>query len=227
MTSFIVCGLYRLSEAPHLSFSSLSFERDDTPVFSGVSGELWPGDMLQVEGPNGCGKTTLLRILATSLTPTEGGIVWQQQPLRKVRQDYLNDLLFIGHQPAVKQGLSALENLRFWRVITPCKDTMSDSEALAKMGLYGYEDIPCFSLSAGQLRRVALTRLLISCATIWLLDEPFTAIDKQGVADISALLNEHVEQGGIVVVSTHQDLGLNKVKHLDLSVAAETLAVVQ
>ncbi len=206
-----------LTDSPLISFSALSFERDDLPLFADVQGEVFPGDILQIEGPNGCGKTTLLRILAGSLTQTSGDIFWREQRLPRARQDYLQDLLFIGHHPAVKQELSPLENLRFWRQLMACRDDVSDQQALTEMRLKGYEDVPCYSLSAGQLRRVALCRLLISRASIWLLDEPFTAIDKQGVAELSIMLANHTAKGGVVLLSTHQPLELPNLRRLSLA----------
>ena len=206
-----------MSDSSYLSFSSLSFERDDIPLFSDVSASLFPGQALQVVGPNGSGKTTLLRVLATSLSATSGEISWQGQPIARTRALYLSDLLFIGHNPGVKHSLTPLENLNYWRGMTCCSDDISNSQALATIGLGGYEDVPCYSLSAGQLRRVALTRLLISQATIWLLDEPFTAIDKQGVGELSHLFAHHLATGGIVILSTHQDLGLEGMVQLHLS----------
>lgn len=206
-----------MSDSPLFAFSSLSFERDDIPLFADVTDQLNAGDILQVEGPNGSGKTTLLRILAGSLTQTSGEIFWRQQLVSRVRQDYLRDILFVGHQPAVKLELSPLENLRFWRKVMDCDSETKDLEALSAMRLAGYEDVPSYSLSAGQLRRVALARLLISRAAIWLLDEPFTAIDKQGVAELSALLSNHAAKGGMVLLSTHQPLELPNLRRLNLA----------
>ncbi len=206
-----------MSDSPLFAFSSLSFERDDIPLFADVTDQLNAGDILQVEGPNGSGKTTLLRILAGSLTQTSGEIFWRQQLVSRVRQDYLRDILFVGHQPAVKLELSPLENLRFWRKVMDCHSETKDLEALSAMRLAGYEDVPSYSLSAGQLRRVALARLLISRAAIWLLDEPFTAIDKQGVAELSALLSNHAAKGGMVLLSTHQPLELPNLRRLNLA----------
>ena len=194
------------------------------PLFSQVNGALHSGDILQIEGPNGCGKTTLLRMLAGSLSPTEGEICWQQQPTARCRQQFLRDVLFIGHQPAIKLELSPLENLRYWRSMTGCQPRLADNRALAQMKLVGYEDAPCYSLSAGQLRRAALARLLVSDARIWLLDEPFTAIDKQGVDELSGLIADHASQGGVVVLSTHQPLALSGLKRLALTAPEELLS---
>jgi len=204
-----------------LELSALAFEWDDRLLFSDVSVSLKSGDILQVEGPNGCGKTTLLRIITTALSASSGQLLWQGKDISRVRQDYLQNLLFLGHLPGLKQSLSPEENLIWWRRLNSNSDSLSNSEVLAQMGLQGYEDVPCFNLSAGQQRRAALARLLIAEAPLWVLDEPFTAIDKQGVRELELLLAAHVEQGGMIILSTHQDLGIKEIKRLSLSSLAE------
>lgn len=200
-----------------LVLKALAFERDDSLLFSDVSVSLESGDILQVEGPNGCGKTTLLRIITTALSPTSGQLLWQGQEVSKIRQDYLQNLLFLGHLPGLKQSLSPEENLVWWRRLNNNNGLFSNTEVLASIGLKGYEDVPCFNLSAGQQRRAALARLLITQAPVWVLDEPFTAIDKQGVGELKALLTEHAARGGIIILSTHQDLGIESIKRLSLT----------
>lgn len=206
-----------MSQAPLLSVENLAFERDDSCLFSGVNFSVDPGDVLQIEGANGSGKTTLLRLLTGSLQSSAGNITYLGQALSACRYDYLSDILYIGHQPAVKLNLSAEENLR-WMVATSAQSNdISVTDALTRVGLAGYSDIPCYALSAGQHRRVALARLLISEARLWYLDEPFTSIDKQGVAFLQSCLQEHAARGGAVILSTHQDLaliGLRKYKLL-------------
>jgi heme exporter protein A len=206
-----------VSQAPLLSVENLAFERDDSCLFSGVNFSVDPGDVLQIEGANGSGKTTLLRLLTGSLQSSAGNITYLGQALSACRYDYLSDILYIGHQPAVKLNLSAEENLR-WMVATSTQSNdISVTDALTRVGLAGYSDIPCYALSAGQHRRVALARLLISEARLWYLDEPFTSIDKQGVAFLQSCLQQHAARGGAVILSTHQDLaliGLRKYKLL-------------
>ncbi|MDG1081820.1 MAG: cytochrome c biogenesis heme-transporting ATPase CcmA, partial [Porticoccaceae bacterium] len=197
------------------------FERDDSCLFSAVSFAVDSGEILQIEGANGSGKTTLLRLLTGSLQPSTGTIAYLGRAISKCRYDYLSDMLYIGHQPAVKLNLSAEENLR-WMIATAAQSNdISIVDALTQVGLAGYSDIPCYALSAGQHRRVALARLLISKARLWYLDEPFTSIDKQGVEFLQSCLQQHVARGGAVVLSTHQDLELTNLRKYRLLPATE------
>ncbi len=210
-----------MSQAPLLSVENLAFERDDSCLFSGVNFSVDGGDILQIEGANGSGKTTLLRLLTGSLQPSAGEISYLGQSLSQCRYNYLSDMLYIGHQPAVTLNLSAEENLR-WMIATSAQsNTLSIEEALTQVGLAGYSDIPCYALSAGQHRRVALARLLISEARLWYLDEPFTSIDKQGVAFLQSCLQQHRAKGGAVILSTHQDLALTGLRKYKLLPHAE------
>lgn len=211
-----------------LDLKVLAFERDDRMLFSGVSISLQSGEILQIEGPNGSGKTTLLRIITTALSPCSGQLLWQGKNISQVRQDYLGNLLFLGHLPGLKQALSPEENLIWWRNLNPSNRDVGNADALARIGLRGYEDVPCFHLSAGQQRRAALARLLVTKAPLWVLDEPFTAIDKQGVSELESLLTEHASKGGMVILSTHQDLGISGIKRLSLGqTSSENIAVEQ
>jgi heme exporter protein A len=206
-----------LSQSTLLKVENLAFERDDSCLFENINLSLSSGEILQIEGANGSGKTTLLRLLTTALQPTAGSILYSGVALSECRYQYLSDMLFIGHQPAVKLTLTAEENLR-WMVASSAKtNQLSISEALDGVGLSGYSDIPCYALSAGQHRRVALARLLISEARLWYLDEPFTAIDKQGVSFLESRLQQHLSGGGAVVLTSHQDLTLNNLRKYSLS----------
>ena len=216
-TGLLNLGPLNKESSSSLVLKALAFERDDSLLFSDVNVSLESGDILQVEGPNGCGKTTLLRIITTALSPTSGQLLWQGLDVSRARQDYLQNLLFLGHLPGLKQSLSPEENLVWWRRLNSNNCSFSNVEVLASIGLKGYEDVPCFNLSAGQQRRAALARLLITQAQIWVLDEPFTAIDKQGVAELEALLIEHAARGGIIILSTHQDVGIESIKRLSLT----------
>lgn len=203
-----------------LELHDIAFERDDRWLFAGLSETVRYGDLLQVAGPNGAGKTTLLRILTTALRPVEGELRYRGQGIAQCREAYLANLLYIGHQPGIKLELTPLENLRWLQRLQGGQYRESELErALAQVGLQGYEDAPCHQLSQGQTRRVALARLYLSRAPLWILDEPFAAIDKQGVANLEALFGQHCASGGAVILSTHQDLAGSSQRVLDLTQA--------
>ena len=170
---------------------------------------------------NGAGKTTLLRLLTGLARPDAGEVCWQEQALHRVRDSYHQNLLWIGHQPGIKTRLSALENLRFFH---HDGDTAQCLAALAQAGLAGYEDIPVNQLSAGQQRRVALARLWLTRATLWILDEPFTAIDVNGVERLTQRMAEHTQQGGIVILTTHQPLNVATDKIRRIALTGERVA---
>ena len=161
---------------------------------------------MQLAGPNGAGKTSLLRIVAGFSVPDEGAIFYNQQAITKHYEEYATDLLFIGHKTGVNVQLSALENVRHWLHINGYTNEPDLYPILAKLGLVGLEDVPVRMLSAGQQRRVALVRLWLSDAKLWVLDEPFTALDKNGVAFLQQRFAEHLKSGGAILLTTHQDL---------------------
>ena len=180
-----------------LSASGLSLERGGRELFSGISLQLLRGQLVQIEGANGAGKTSLLRILAGLSRYGFAGRVEHRAPQ-----------LFLGHQSAVKGLLTPRENLA-WHVAGEAGFSAAEIDAaLAAVNLYGYEDVPSHALSAGQHRRVNLARLYLSRAPLWLLDEPFTAIDRAGVGALEARLLQHLEQGGAVLLTSHQPVTL-------------------
>jgi len=195
---------------------NLSCVRDERTLFSGLSFTVLPGEMVQIEGRNGAGKTSLLRILAGLSSPDAGEVRWQGVNTRRQRDVFHQELLYLGHQPGIKSVLTAFENLAFYLSVSSPSvrgDAASEAiyQALENVGLLGYEDVAVAQMSAGQQRRVALARLWLSNAPLWILDEPLTAIDKQGVATLTALFGQHAEQGGMVLLTTHQDLqGVNR-----------------
>ena len=191
---------------PLLAAESLTLERGGRELFSDLSFDVMPGHLLQVEGANGAGKTSLLRILAgLSRYGFSGSVRCHAAPL------------YLGHQSGVKALLTPRENLA-WHVSGEASYSDQQIEsALAQVGLYGYEDVPSHALSAGQHRRVNLARLYLSRYPLWLLDEPFTAIDSLGVAELEALFVRHVEGGGGVVMTSHQVLQVKyEVRFLNL-----------
>jgi heme exporter protein A len=178
-----------------LEVHSLSLERGGRQLFTDLSFAVLPGHLLQIEGSNGAGKTSLIRILSGLSRYGFEGSVTRHTPL-----------LYLGHHAGVKALLTPRENLS-WHVGGEGDYSNGQIEdALAKVGLYGYEDVPSHALSAGQHRRVNLARLYLSQSPLWVLDEPFTAIDKSGVLELETLLVEHVERGGAVVMTSHQTL---------------------
>ncbi|MBS9829424.1 cytochrome c biogenesis heme-transporting ATPase CcmA [Vibrio alginolyticus] len=190
-----------------LEVSNLTAIRDERILFENLQFEIKPGELVQIEGRNGTGKTTLLRIVTGLGDREEGVIKWKGEEVEKSRDVFHQDLLFLGHQTGVKRELTALENLRFYQSIQ--NNRSSDEEifiALTQVGLAGREDVPVAQLSAGQQRRVALARLWLSKQILWILDEPLTAIDKQGVKVLESLFASHADNGGIVVLTTHQDM---------------------
>lgn len=191
-----------------LEVKNLFCERDERTLFDGLSFILNQSEVLQIEGQNGSGKTTLLRILCGLSDAFEGEVLWQGKNIEEDREIFYQALLYVGHLSGVKGTLTAEENLAWMSQLDPSLNQMNISEALEKVGLYGYEDIPCHTLSAGQQRRVGLARLYLSSAPLWILDEPFTALDKKGVAEKEALIAQHVQVGGSIVLTTHHNLSI-------------------
>jgi heme exporter protein A len=203
-----------LGSACLIRTENLCFERDEIKVIDRVNLELNSGDLLQVEGCNGSGKTTLLRLLTTAIKPTSGRIFYQGKKLSDCRYEYCSNIIFIGHQIALKERLTPVENLNWLSPVGLSQDSIN--RALDLVGLRDFETAPSWSLSAGQKRRVALARLIVSNAKIWFLDEPFTAIDTQGIGLMRQLIDDHVSKGGAVVFSTHQSVDMKNVRRYSL-----------
>lgn len=195
---------------PLLQVVDLFCERDDRVLFEHLSFNVFPGEILQVEGQNGSGKTTLLRILSGLSRHYEGDILWRGTSVTDSADVFRRELLYFGHQAGVKAVLTPEENLAWYAALDSGIDLKQIPKALHAVGLKGFEDVPCHMLSAGQNRRVSLARLYISRAPLWILDEPFTAIDKKGVATKEALLLEHASRGGTVLLTTHHELDLSR-----------------
>ncbi|NOQ13495.1 MAG: cytochrome c biogenesis heme-transporting ATPase CcmA [Methyloprofundus sp.] len=189
-----------------LEVKNLFCERDERVLFANFSLQINAAEVVQIIGQNGSGKTTLLRILCGLSDAYTGDIFWQGKALDESRDEYYQAMLYVGHLAGVKGSLTAEENLRWMMQLDKSLNKCSIMEALKQVGLYGFEDVPCHSLSAGQQRRVGLARLYLSSAPLWILDEPFTALDKKGVGEKEALIANHVHDGGSVILTTHHDL---------------------
>ena len=190
-----------------ITAKQLTCIREERILFEDLSFNINAGDIVQIEGPNGAGKTSLLRILAGLSIPYEGEVLFNQQPITNIKDLFHHNLLYLGHLAGVKGEMTAQENLDFNLALSGLSTHQSE-ETLAQVALLGFEDALASHLSAGQHRRIALAKLWQSKAPIWILDEPFTAIDKRGVQKLEQLFVEHAKQGGCVILTTHQDLSL-------------------
>ncbi|MCF7498591.1 cytochrome c biogenesis heme-transporting ATPase CcmA [Pseudoalteromonas sp. L1] len=189
-----------------LHIKSVTCIKQDRCLFADLNFSLKSGQIMQLAGPNGAGKTSLLRIIAGFATADEGDVLFQERSIAKYYDEYAQELLFIGHKTGVNTQLTALENVAFWLKINGYDTHQDLYPILAKIGLVGLEDVPVRMLSAGQQRRVALVRLWLNNAKLWILDEPFTALDKSGVIFLQERFVEHLNAGGAILLTTHQDL---------------------
>ena len=208
-----------------LEVTDLAAVRGERVLFSGLHFMLAAGEVLQVTGPNGSGKTTLLRILARLVRPEAGVVRWRGEPVETIGDPFFADLLYLGHAPAIKDELSAEENLLYAAAIGGApvsRDCVR--EALAEAGLSGRGSLPGRALSQGQRRRVALARLVLRGHPLWVLDEPMAALDAESTQRLRGWLGAHLDAGGCAVVATHQplageELPPDRVRSLDMGVA--------
>lgn len=197
------------STSPSLQIDRLCCVRGDRTLFQDLSFAVSGGELLHLKGHNGSGKTTLLRALAGLLLPESGEIRWQGENIRALREEYARHLLYLGHHNGIKGDLTAVENLRIAAILDGyALDEETAWRILAEIGLRGHEDLPTKHLSQGQKRRVALARLLANRATVWVLDEPFTALDVAAVQLLQDVIHRHVADGGIAIVTTHQEVAM-------------------
>lgn len=212
-----------------LHIHDLAYERNNELLFSDMNCLLQTSEMLQVKGANGSGKSTFLRILAGYIRPEIGHVLWQNHNIFQQLDDYTQQICYIGHQNGIKPYLTVYENLKLNCALMNKK--ISDSQlktVLRTMGLDSSDKTQAIYLSAGQKRRLALSRLQFTSARLWILDEPTTALDQSGQFLLVTLLQQHLAQGGMAVVATHQDLnvvGTLKTLHVSQAVARETLHV--
>jgi len=198
-----------------LAATDLACERGGRTLFSALSFGLRPGELLRVAGANGSGKTSVLRILCGLLAPAAGTVQWQGNDITALREDYSTRLVYVGHAPAVKDDLTAAENLAITcRLAGNPQPQASIAKALERFRLL---NSPTKKLSQGQRRRAALARLVLSeRQPLWLLDEPFSALDPEGIAVLKALVQEQRSRGGAVVFTTHQDAGIADARVIEL-----------
>ncbi|NOT11578.1 MAG: cytochrome c biogenesis heme-transporting ATPase CcmA [Methylococcaceae bacterium] len=194
----------------------LSCMRDDRILFEELDFSLKPGQVLLLEGKNGSGKTSLLRILCGFREPDAGDVRWCGEGISG--SQYYADMAYVGHMDGIKKELTVHENLKVSLALSSAGH-YSIQQALDKVKLTGYDDALVQSLSAGQKRRLSLARLLITHTIVWILDEPFTSLDKQGIALIESLMVEHCTNGGMIVLTSHHDINLQgvEIQHIPLS----------
>ncbi|MBU0622479.1 MAG: cytochrome c biogenesis heme-transporting ATPase CcmA [Gammaproteobacteria bacterium] len=195
-----------------LEVKDLACERGDHRLFSGLSFALGPGELMQVQGVNGSGKTTLLRTLCGFMQPVQGKVLWSGRDINEWDDSFHAEMCYLGHLNAIKDELSALENLRMSAGLAGYSVNEKQAvTALRRMGLQRREHLPVKVLSQGQRRRVALARLLIGDAHLWILDEPLTALDVGAVGLMQELIGEHLSNGGMAIFTTHQPLQVSGV----------------
>jgi heme exporter protein A len=191
-----------------LEARQLECTRGEKRLFTGLSFKLGRGQLLRVAGANGSGKTSLLRIMCGLVAPSAGELLWQGQPIRADREEYSRNLVYIGHLNALKDDLTALENLQVSAALggKPA-DVAHMLAGLERFGVAHCAELPAKVLSQGQRRRVALARLALApTAPLWILDEPFSALDVAAVLELEVLLASHLASGGMVVLTTHQEV---------------------
>ncbi len=193
-----------------LAITQLECVRGERRLFTDLSFEIAPHTLLEVRGPNGSGKTSLLRTLCGLLPPAAGRINWNGSDIEALGDEYRMCIAYVGHAGAVKDELTAHENLRYSAATAGLAADADDiSAALNRLGMSQFQDIPCKALSQGQRRRVALARLcLCSARPLWILDEPFTALDSAALALIRELFESHLRCGGMLALTTHQEIAI-------------------
>ncbi len=206
------------TETKGLSVKQLTCERGYRELFNKLSFELSPGEILHIKGENGTGKTSLLRILAGLALPVSGDISFEGYDCRKYRSEYNEQIAFIGHKLGIKLELTPVENIHSYCELGKSCTEQQILDVLEKVGLYGFEEMYCNQLSAGQKRRVAIAQAILSKARLWILDEPFTSLDVVGVDYFLRVIQQHINEGGMVLLTTHQEVNLENctTKYLQL-----------
>lgn len=202
-----------------LTVHELACERSERLLFKGMGFQLGEGEALLVRGGNGHGKTSLLRILCGLSQPAAGEVRWRDQPIAREHEQYGREMAYVGHTNGIKDDLTPLENLRLAAALNGRDmDMGTATAALQQVGLSRCLDLPARVLSFGQRRRVALAGLITAGALLWILDEPLTGLDVDGVAMVETLIRGHVVSGGMAIMTTHQPLALDGVTLKSISV---------
>ncbi len=201
-----------------LQTQELSCVKDDRSLFEGLNISLDAGQILLVEGKNGSGKTSLLRILTGLSLPESGEVLWQGNPIREIGPEYYEQVNYVGHHDGIKRDLTCLENLRLIQAMGKPSNIQLD-DALEQVNLYRYGENYVATLSAGQKRRLAMARLIVTEALLWIMDEPFTSLDKASMALFQRMFEQHLDQGGAIVMTSHHDIEMpdSDVVRLNLS----------
>ena len=194
-----------------LEATHLECVRGNRTIFRDVSFAVRAGDCFRLTGPNGSGKTSLLRMLCGLMTPARGTIRWQGSEIQTLGEEYMSAITYLGHRSGIKDELSALENLRVSSGLSGVELSRADAvAALERMGLAGRMNLPARFLSEGERRRAAISRLLVSPSSLWLLDEVMTSLDRFATESIQLLVEDHLAGGGMAIIATHQELRLSK-----------------
>ncbi|NNM81394.1 MAG: cytochrome c biogenesis heme-transporting ATPase CcmA [Burkholderiales bacterium] len=192
-----------------LEATELACMRGDRILFTDVGFRLAPGEFLHVRGPNGSGKSSLLRMLSGLLLPEAGTVTWQGRNIKN-NEEYHRALIYLGHLNGIKEELSAMENLKITCGLAGFDVEEKDAlDAFERIGLFGREHLPTKVLSQGQRRRVMLSRLLVAQTPLWILDEPIVALDTDAIGLMRSLFELHLENGGMLIMTTHQELELS------------------
>ena len=199
-----------------LKAEHLFCERDNRILFEDLNFAAHRGQVIQIKGSNGSGKTTLLRILCGLNEGFRGSLTWFNKPIQDHWEEVHSSLIYMGHRVGVNKILTPVENLRWSVGLSTSVTDEQINDALGDMGLRGFEDSQCFTLSAGQQQRVSLSRLLLNNGLLWVLDEPFTTLDQEGVKLLERLLSQHANKGGVVLVTTHHELFVPNLTVLEL-----------
>lgn len=199
-----------------LSGIDLTLIRGERCLFEGLEFALNHGELLRLEGANGSGKTSLMRVIAGMLSLESGEIFWDGEPVSIQRQNFHGSLVWLAHRSGLKGDLTLVENLRFERSLRP-QSSVEPEQVFERLGIARLKSLPLRALSAGQQRRVALARMLLADVPLWLLDEPFTNLDRDGRRLVTQLVEEHLANGGLCVLAAHQETEINAtVKRINL-----------